>query len=53
MSGLEFFVEFVRRAFNKLNARKLEDELPAGWNKGSVVVNLVFEDGELKNVEVW
>lgn len=51
MSDLELVLELLRRA--GLLTKKLEDELPAGWNKGSVCVELTFEDGRLNEVEVF
>ena len=51
MSDLELVFELLRRA--GLLTKKMEDELPAGWNKGDVYVNLSFEDGELKYVEAF
>ena len=51
MSDLELVLELLRRA--GLLTKKLEDELPAGWNKENVYVNLTFEDGRLKEVEVF
>lgn len=51
MSDLELVLELLRRA--GLLTKKLEDELPAGWNKGNVYVNLTFEDGRLNEVEVY
>lgn len=51
MSDLEFVLEFLSRA--GLLTKKLNDELPANWNKGYVYVNLTFQDGRLDEVEVF
>ena len=51
MSDLELVIELLRRA--GLLAKNLEDELPIGWGKGNVYVNLTFEGGRLDEVEVF
>jgi hypothetical protein len=51
MSDLELVLELLRRA--RLLTKKLEYELPAGWNKGNSYVNLTFEDGKLNGVEIF
>lgn len=51
MSDLELVLELLRRA--GLLAKTLEEELPIGWSKGNAYINLTFEDGELKEVEVF
>lgn len=51
MSDLELVLELLRRA-GRL-AKNLEDELPIGWGKGNVYINLTFEDGKLKEVEAF
>ena len=51
MSDLELAIELLKKA--GVLTKKTEAELPAGWNKGNVYVYLTFEDGRLKNVEVY
>lgn len=51
MSDLELVIELLRRA--GLLTKNLEDELPVGWGKGNVYVNLTFKDGKLNEVEVF
>jgi len=51
MNDLELVLELLRRA--GLLTKKLEEELPAGWNRGSAYINLTFENGGLIEVEVF
>lgn len=49
MSDLEYVYEMFSRSFQD----KPKEKLPENWNKGNVIINVTFEDGQLKKVEVY
>ena len=51
MSDLEFIVELLIR-MDQFDYR-LYEKLPKNFNKGRVTVNLTFEDGELKEGDIY
>ena len=48
MTDFELVMELLKRGY-KVSPL----QLPENFNKGNVYVNLSFEDGKLKNVEVY
>ena len=48
MTDFELVIELLERGY-KVSPL----QLPANFNKGNVYISLSFEDGELKNVEVF
>lgn len=51
MSDLEFIVELLIR-MDQFDYR-LYEKLPKNFNKGRVIINLTFEDGELKEGDIY
>lgn len=49
MTDIEYMYEILLRSFQD----KPKEKLPKDWNKGNVIINITFEDGQLKQVEVW
>lgn len=51
MNDLEFIIELLIR-MDQFDYR-LYEKLPENFNKGRVIINLTFEDGQLKGEDIY